>query len=316
MEIFSFLESIKFPKRKRAVHDLDLISLRVFVQVCESRSLGRAADRARLSASSVSKRLTQLEDRVGARLLERRRQGVVLTAVGERVLEHARAILLSADRIERDVALQARGLHGRVQLLATGAVMLESLAADLAHFLGQPAHRDIRVDVEEMVSPAVVEGVRAGAASLGICWDAIDLGGLKTEPYRNDHLCVAVPRRHPLTRLRRVRYADMLDFEQVRMPLSSHLELMLHREAARVAKAVSYRVTVRSYEAALRFVQAGSAVALVPREVAQIYGEALAVELLPLHEPWVRRQFVLCHRGRETLPPAALLLLEALRAKA
>jgi hypothetical protein len=67
--------------------------------------------------------------------------------------------------------------------------MAESLADDVASFLKLPAHRSIQVDMEERVSPEMVRGMREGMASLGICWDAVDLGALQSRPYRTDHLC-------------------------------------------------------------------------------------------------------------------------------
>ncbi len=54
--------------------------------------------------------------------------------------------------------------------------------------------------MEERVSPEIVRGVREGLASLGVCWDAADLGTLQSRPYRSDHLCMVVPAGHPLAR--------------------------------------------------------------------------------------------------------------------
>ena len=58
------------------MRDLDLTSLRLFVAVCETRNIARAAEQQHIVASAVSKRLALLEGVVGATLLERRRRGV------------------------------------------------------------------------------------------------------------------------------------------------------------------------------------------------------------------------------------------------
>ena len=47
------------------MRDLDLTTLRLFVYVCESGSLVRASERANIVASAISKRLAQLEERLG-----------------------------------------------------------------------------------------------------------------------------------------------------------------------------------------------------------------------------------------------------------
>jgi len=294
------------------MRDLDLTTLRLFVTVCDTGNMSRAAEKANMVASAVSKRLAQLEATVGASLLTRRKHGVVPTAAGETLLEHARSMLLSASRIERDMASHAAGIQGRVNVLATASVMAESLADEIAEFLKQAEHQNIQIDLEERISPEVVRGIRDGVASIGICWDAAETGLLRTRTYRHDHLCVAVPKGHPLCTLKALRYADTLDFEHVIMPINSAVEVMLQREAGLLGKRLQHRVIVTNFEAALRVVRAGLAIALVPREVTGLYAEAYGLAVLPLHEPWSQRRFVLCHRGEEVLTPAALKLLEFL----
>lgn len=294
------------------MRDLDLTSLRLFVTVCDTGNMSRAAEKANMVASAVSKRLAQLETTVGASLLTRRKHGVVPTPAGETLLEHARSMLLSASRIERDMASHAAGIQGRVNVLATASVMAESLTDEIAEFLKKPEHQNIQIDLEERISPEVVRGIREGVASIGICWDAAETGLLHTRTYRHDHLSVAVPRGHPLCELPAVRFADTLAFEHVIMPVNSAVEVMLQREASLLGQRLQHRVIVTNFEAALRVVRAGLAIALVPREVTTLYAQAYGLEVLPLQENWSRRRFILCHRGEDQLSPAAQLLLNNL----
>jgi len=294
------------------MRDLDLTSLRLFVTVCDTGNMSRAAEKANMVASAVSKRLAQLEATVGASLLIRRKHGVAPTPAGETLLEHARSMLLSASRIERDMASHAAGIQGRVNVLATASVMAESLADEIAEFLKKPEHQNIQIDLEERISPDVVRGIREGVASIGICWDAAETGLLHTRTYRHDHLSVAVPRGHPLCALKTVRYANTLAFEHVIMPVNSAVEVMLQREASLLGQRLQHRVIVTNFEAALRVVRAGLAIALVPREVTTLYAEAYGLAILPLQENWSRRRFILCHRGEDQLSPAAQLLLNYL----
>jgi DNA-binding transcriptional LysR family regulator len=294
------------------MRDLDLTSLRLFVAVCDTGNMSRAAENAHMVASAVSKRLAQLEATVGTPLLIRRKHGVVPTPAGETLREHARSILLSASRIERDMASHAAGIQGRVNVLATASVMAETLADEIAEFLKKPEHQNIQIDLEERISPEVVRGIHEGVASMGICWDAAETGLLHTRTYRHDHLCVAVPRGHPLSRLPQLRYADTLDYEHVIMPVNSAVEVMLQREAGLLGKRLHHRVIVTNFEAALRVVRAGLAIAVVPREVTPLFAEAFGLDIVPLEERWSKRRFILCHRGEEVLSPASLLLLNYL----
>jgi DNA-binding transcriptional LysR family regulator len=294
------------------VRDLDLTTLRLFVSVCETGNIARAGERANIVGSAISKRLAQLEDQVGTALLVRKRHGVEPTAAGHTLLEHARAMLDSAARIESDMQNYAGGARGQVRILASVSAMTESLADDVANFLAQPAHRAIQVDMEERVSPEIVRGVREGLASLGVCWDAADVGSLQSRPYRTDRLGIVVPAGHPLTRLKKLRFEQTLDYEHVSLPVNSAVQVMLQREAARIGKPLRRRVVVTNFEASLRVVRAGLAISVVPREVAEHHAEAFGLRILTLDEPWAERRFILCFRDAQSLSPAAQLLVDHL----
>jgi len=294
------------------LRDLDLTSLRLFASVCETGNIARAGDKASLVPSAISKRLAQLEDTVGTPLLVRKRHGVVPTAAGHTLLEHARTILDSTARIERDMEAYASGVRGQVRILASVSAMSESLADDVAAFLQMPDHRNIQVDMEERVSPEIVRGIRDGAASLGVCWDAADLGPLQSRGYRSDHLCIVVPTGHPLASRKGLRFAQTLDYEHVSLPVNSAVQVMLQRAAAQQGRKLNQRVVVSNFEAALRVVRAGLAISLVPLEVAEIYAKAYGLTTVPLMEPWAERRFIICFRDAQALSPAAQLLVEHL----
>jgi DNA-binding transcriptional LysR family regulator len=304
--------SFHFGNTGFVLRDLDLTTLRLFVTVCETGNIARAGEQANIVGSAISKRLSQLEDTVGTPLLVRKRHGMAPTPAGQTLLEHARAMLASSARIERDMGAYAAGVRGQVRILASASAMAESLADDVASFLKQPKHRSIRVDMEERISPEVVRGVRDGTASLGICWDAADIGNLQSRPYRTDQLCIVLPAKHPLASKKSLRFEQTLDDEHVSLPVTSAVQVMLQREAAQLGRSVVNRVVVSSFEAALRVVRAGLAISLVPREVAQIYAQAYRLKLVPLAEAWAQRRFIICYRDAQSLAPAAQLLADHL----
>jgi DNA-binding transcriptional LysR family regulator len=206
----------------------------------------------------------------------------------------------------------ASGLRGQVRILASASAMAESLADDVAAFLKVPEHRNIQVDMEERISPEVVRGIRDGTASLGVCWDAAEIGNLQHRRYRSDHLCMVVPAGHPLAGHKSLRFEQTLDYDHVSLPISSAVQVMLQRAAARIGRSVNYRVIVSNFEAALRVVRAGLAISLVPREVAELHAKAWNLTLVPVAEPWAQRRFIICFRDAQALSPAAQLLVDHL----
>ena len=298
------------------MRDLDLTSLRLFVAVCEARNIARAAEAQAIVGSAISKRLAALEDTVGTPLLVRRRHGVEPTPAGETLLEHARALLARAAQIERDMAGYAAGVRGHVRVLATQSAIAESLADDVAEFLKLPQHQQIRVDLEEAVSTQVLRGVREGSASIGICWDAADLRGLQTLPWRGDQLAVVMPADHPLAGRRELTFADTLPYDQASLPPESAVQVVLHRAAAVAGRPIRYRVVAATFDAALRVVRSGLAITVLPDLLSRTYADAFGLVITPLSDDWARRRFALSYRSAEALTPAARLLIEHLERSA
>jgi DNA-binding transcriptional LysR family regulator len=298
------------------MRELDLTTLRLFVAVCDARSIAKAGEQANMVGSAISKRLAQLEDTVGTPLLVRKRRGMEPTAAGQTLLEHARGMLASTELIARDMAAYASGTRGQVRLLATASVMAESLADDVAAFLQLPGHQDIQIDIEERLSTEVVRGILGGSASLGLCWvgqHAADLRGLQSRPYRSDHLSIVAHPAHPLAELRSVRFEKTLDFEHVSLPVTSAVQVMLQRAAAEIGRSVKYRVIVANFESALRVVRANLAISVVPQEVALPYALAHNLRVIALDEPWAERHFAISFKDEQSLSSAARLLLAHLQ---
>lgn len=298
------------------MQDLDLKSLRLLVAVCDHRNIKLAAAQEHIEPSAISKRIAQLEHALGAPLLVRGRRGVVPTPAGQAVLEHARSLLFTIERIETDVAAFAGGVKGHVRLVASVSAIAESLLEDVAAFMRDPSNRSIKVEIEERLSRDVVRLVGEGSASIGVCWDSIDFGCLAHVPYRTDELALAVPEGHPLAHRRTLRFEQTLEYEYVGLPPATAVHTMLHRAAARAGRTMSYRVVVTSFDAALRVVAAGLGIGVIPLQVAREFTAQRGIKTIPLTDAWAQRRFAVCFRERAALTPAALHMVEFLASKA
>jgi DNA-binding transcriptional LysR family regulator len=86
-----------------AIH-FDLTDLRLFVYIAEENSLTRAAVRAHMSLPAASIRIKNLEESIGARLINRDSQGITLRPPGLTLLHHARSLNLKILRLNDDWA--------------------------------------------------------------------------------------------------------------------------------------------------------------------------------------------------------------------
>lgn len=290
------------------MRDLDLKTLRLLVAVCDLQNIKAAAEQEHIEPSAISKRIAQLEATLGTEVLVRTRRGVQPTPAGLAVVEHARTLLFTVERLASDVSAYGGGLKGHVRLLASASAIAESLLDDIAAFMGREENRGIRVDIEERTSREVVRAIREGSAALGVCWDNVGFDDLERVRYRSDELALVVHRDHSLAVRRTVGFVESLAFDQVGLGPTTAMHGMLQRAAARAGAAVRYRVLVSNFDAALRVVAAGLAVSVIPAQVCASHARA-QVMAIPLTDRWARRQFAVCFRRRDNLQPAAARLL-------
>jgi DNA-binding transcriptional LysR family regulator len=284
--------------------NIDLKTLQLLVAVCDHRNIARAAEQEHIEPSAVSKRIAQLEAVLGTPLLMRERRGVSVTPAGQAVLEHARSLLFTIDRIENDVASLRLGVKGHVRMLASASAIAESLLDDVESFMRDPDNRNIQVDIEERYSRDLVPQLREGVASIGVCWANVDLQGLEHRPYRSDRLALAVHPDHPLAQHGSLRFEQTLEHEHVGLPPSAAVHAMLQRAAARLGRTLTYRVIVSNFDAAFRVVAAKLGISIIPAEVGSAVAAALGIRMIPLTDAWAKRRFVVCFRDYEVLQPA------------
>lgn len=289
--------------------DLDLLSLRCFVSVCELASISRAADQQNVVTSAVSKRLKQLEEQLGVVLLARRRNGVVPTAAGKLLLERSRSLLASASDISREISSFADGVRGKIHLMAAMSMMVGALPDDIAAFLALPEYRSVQVEIEEALNRNVAKKVRNGTAAAGVIWDTGDLEGLETRTYRNDSLTVVVHASHPLAQRVDCTFADTLAYERVGLQFSSSINETLARAAIEAGATPAYRAMVSTFDACIRIVRANLALSIIPEPIARNYQARGGICVIPLRDGWAQRRFVICFRDYAKLsrPTAALV---------
>ncbi|MGN5480763.1 LysR family transcriptional regulator [Cupriavidus basilensis] len=82
---------------------ITLRQLRYFVEIAQSRSFSRAAERLRIAQPALSQNISSLEDTLGAKLFERHARGVEISPAGERLLTSAIDILARTDALKDDI---------------------------------------------------------------------------------------------------------------------------------------------------------------------------------------------------------------------
>ncbi|GAA1487599.1 LysR substrate-binding domain-containing protein [Brachybacterium sacelli] len=286
---------------------------RHFIAVAEELHFGRAAERLAMTQPPLSRQIQKLERSVGVALLERDSRKVSLTAAGHAFLAEARRLVVAADRAPAAARRIADGRAGEIRIgftAATGFSLLGPLLAEITRALP-----DIDLTLEEQVTGEQVQALRRGDLDLGLARPPFDSDLFESWLLFSEHLLLAVPAGHALTRLGRpLRAADLGD-----VPLIMHhptraryfYDLVVRQlpvEHDNVVHTVSQILTMIS------LVAAGRGAAFVPESarVLGIEGVAylrladLAPDAVELHAIW----------SREAHNPALFRVLDTLRRNA
>src|SRR5271169_4782293 len=197
---------------------MELRHLRYFVAVGEEQHYGRAAHRLRVAQPALSRQIQDLEEELGFKLFERLPRGVKLSAAGKLFLGDARRILQEVSEAAVRADRVARGHSGTLRVgFAENASWRGVVPDSFRRFREQ--RPDVELQLQPAASLAQLEAIRSGR---------LDGGFVNFMPQSDpelDQLLVAIhhvelaaPKRHALTKLKKLRLRDLTEVPFVWFP--------------------------------------------------------------------------------------------------
>jgi DNA-binding transcriptional LysR family regulator len=138
---------------------MDLNSLMIFAKVVEVNSFSEAARRLKMPVSTVSRRIVELEDQLGVRLLERSTRSLRLTDVGSEVLEHAQHSAELSEAVDGIVSNHLSNVSGVLRLSAPPSISDSLLAPLVGAFQASYPNVRVQIFITERIVDQIAEGV-------------------------------------------------------------------------------------------------------------------------------------------------------------
>src|SRR5579863_4378002 len=137
---------------------MDLNDIVVFTKVVETKSFTGAADVLGLPKSTVSRKLAQLEERLGVRLVQRTTRKLALTDIGEAYYARCQRIVADIASAEQLVTDMQASPRGRLRVTATVDFATRYLGEFVSQFLAQHAEINVEIDATDRIVDLIEEG--------------------------------------------------------------------------------------------------------------------------------------------------------------
>jgi DNA-binding transcriptional LysR family regulator len=136
-----------------------LHEIEVFIAVAEAGSFSRAGQKLRLSPPAVTRAVSALEDRLGARVFTRTTRSLSITEVGERFLETARRVLSDLDAAELNAVGDTALPQGQLTVTASVTLGRVALAPIVCAFLAEYPQVNVSLLLLDRVTNLIEEGI-------------------------------------------------------------------------------------------------------------------------------------------------------------
>ena len=289
---------------------LDLDQLRAFATVAARQSFRAAAEELHLSAPALSRRIERLEERVGARLLERTSRSVKLSAVGEAFLDRVRNVLEDLDAAVLGVHELASGHQGRITVAAVPTAASGFVPQALGRWLKDYPQVTLRLLDGSLQDTTL--SVLGGQADLGIGFADAQVAGLQYAPLGRDPYVLAVPADHAWAARTQVELAELDRVALVGLAAGSGNRQLLDAQLKAQGLALPPRHEAAHLQAVLALVSAGLGPALVPRLA--VHQSPPGVRVLSLRDEPLSRDMAVFWSASRRLTPLAQRLIPALQA--
>lgn len=198
-----------FPDKSGCVPTLtiDLKQLRFAVATADAKSFSRAAVILNVKQITLSRRVQQLEDRLGVKLFERTTRGAEITQNGRPFIEQARRIVTDVDNLRTTARNVSYGLKGRIAVGYCSPLMSGNLRLAIWDYLTKFA--DVQFDGVEASLEKLFHGLQSHALDVAVAPIGFGEDGIISRRIWSERLYAVLPGDHVLAEKEQLYWQDM-----------------------------------------------------------------------------------------------------------
>jgi LysR family hydrogen peroxide-inducible transcriptional activator len=288
---------------------MTLNELRYIVAVANERNFGRAAQKCFVSQPALSVAIQKLEDELGARLFERGKAEVAVTAVGERVVEQAQKVLEEAARI-REMAQAGRNqLAGPLKLGAIYTVA-PYLLPDLIPALHELAPQ-MPLVIEENLTENLETALKSGRIDAAIIALPFAPSGVIAEFLYEEPFQIVVPRGHRWVKRKSVHPDELSTEHTILLNVGHCFRDQVLDACPELNRADAHVSRSNSLETVRNMVASGLGVSVLPRDAMTPKYHSQLVVPVAFSRPSPSRRIALAWRKSFPRPQAIRALRDA-----
>src|SRR5580704_1075418 len=190
---------------------MELRHLRYFMAVGEEQHYGRAARRLSVAQPALSRQVQDLEEELGFKLFERLPRGVKLSVAGKLFLEDARRILQDVNEAAVRAGRVALGRSGTLRVGFTENASWQGVVPESFRRFRE-LHADAELQLQPFSSLEQLDAIRSARMDAGFVFNMPKTDPeLDLHPVAVQHIELAAPRGHALTKLKKLRLCDLAD---------------------------------------------------------------------------------------------------------
>lgn len=280
-----------------------------FLAVMETGSLAAASARMHIASSAISRQIALLEEAVGVSLFERRRRGMVLTAAGQALADHALRVRLEEEAILQSLRTQDYAQAHLIRVAATEGLSRYFLPGVMADFSARMPQAQFALRVG---SPNdCLEQVKNGDVDLAVVFSTAPVPDVEVNHSCRSPLFAIMRPDHPLARSRSLTLAELQAYPIV-VPGEESTQKQLFNHVCQMEKLRFNEVFSCNYSGALHeYVRQTEAIALgalISHRSSQDNG----LKTIPVHDQRLERDIQVLSMAKRVLPASVQEFMQML----